>query len=78
MRDMIAELREILPPQERAELDKMLKEAAERSLRRYREMEAAVRALAVLHREGSERAGFCGECGNVVPCQTVRFIAGYL
>lgn len=78
-RELITELRRTLPPAQQDELTKVLQEAAQASVKRFIEMDAMVRALKVLHRPGTgERAGFCSECGNVVPCQTARFIEPFV
>lgn len=75
----IQEVRSSLSPEERAGLDKMLQDTARQQMRRYERMQRAVLALDVLHGEGEgDRAGFCTECGNVVPCQTRKFIAPFL
>lgn len=66
-------------PEALERLNKIAERVAKDSLRRFKAMGETITALGVLHRPGiGEREGFCGECGNVVPCQTRKFIAPFL
>ncbi len=67
-------LRETLPPDRVAELDKAMAEAIKDQLANGARCADALRAIALLHRDGGgQRAGFCAECGQVMPCTTLKF-----
>lgn len=72
----LMQAREKMPPDKRRELDEVLSGALDKAMQRLRDLERAVSALDLLHQEGQgERAGFCAECGNVMPCTTAKFLA---
>ncbi len=72
---LIKQLRETGGPELRAEIDEQLRQSFDAMMARYKAMDETVAAVRVLHRPGAgERAGFCAECGNVVPCQTRKFL----
>lgn len=72
-------VREKMTPEQQAKLDASLRGAVERAMSRLKELDQVVSALGLLHRAGlGDRAGFCNECGNVVPCQTRKFLEPYL
>lgn len=69
---------ERMPPEQQQQMDAAMNRAIEKMLVRHKEMEQVMTALAVLHRPGAgDREGFCGECGNVMPCQTRKFVDPY-
>lgn len=73
--ELMAQLRARMTPEQAAELDKRMDEAARLMVEQMVELRKVVQALDVLHRQGEgEQQGFCEECGNVFPCQTRRFI----
>lgn len=77
--DAIRQLRDSLTGPELDQFNKDLARVARTAMERYRDMDATVRAIAVLHRTGTgDKAGFCAECGNVMPCQTTKFIQPFL
>lgn len=68
-------LYERMTPEQREAADRKMADSVTAALKHALEMRQVLLALKLLHRPGTgERAGFCGECGNVTPCQTVKFI----
>lgn len=77
--EALQKLREALPAAQREQLDAEIGESLRKRWKHLTEMEQMVQALAVLHRPGDAgREAFCAECGNVLPCQTRKFINPYL
>lgn len=76
---MLMDIHDRADSQTRESMDNIIRESVTNALEQGKAAIGAMHAIKLLHCGGKgERHGFCSECGNVVPCQTRKFIAPFV